>query len=128
LMVADDPDDEDKRVLAVQKCNYGKRAPSLSFRLAEAAPDIARIEWLGASAHTAQSLVAADGATKGAQADTFLTEYLGDGPQPSEEVIREGKQAGIGRESLWTAKKRLGVIACKVGMTGGWYWQLPGPK
>ena len=124
LMVGEDPDDPERRVLAVQKASYGKRAPSLSFRLVEAAPDIARVEWLGASTHTAQSLVTADGATKAGQADAFLREYLSAGPQPSEEIIREGKQAGIGRESLWNAKKRLGILARKAGMTGGWCWQL----
>jgi hypothetical protein len=64
LLVAQDPDDEQKRLLAVVKANCGALAPTLRFTLDPVAVAIAgeddvicRIGWCGESPYLADQLV-----------------------------------------------------------------------
>src|SRR5213078_2624506 len=59
LIVVQDPDDEERRVLAVAKCNLGRTAWSQAFHLESVDENIARIAWDGESPHSANGLVAA---------------------------------------------------------------------
>ena len=58
LLVAKDPKDPDKRVLAVVKSNLGKPAPSLSFAL-ESVPgqDVAKVVWMGEVNYSSDDLL-----------------------------------------------------------------------
>jgi hypothetical protein len=58
LLVAEDPDDEHKRILAVSKCNLGPRPQSLRFVL-EPFEDVCRVGWCGTSPYNADRLVQA---------------------------------------------------------------------
>jgi hypothetical protein len=132
FLVAPHPDDENVRVLAALKSNIGKKPASLSFEIEEvfvaSVNDLtARVHWLHEVALTADDLVGANkqespGATQRAQ--EFLQEILPDGELPSTEVEQRAKARGIGRGSLWEAKKQMGVVARKVGH-GQWVWGLP---
>lgn len=63
LLAAVDPDDAagERRVLAVSKANLGPTAPSLAFGIASSpagrAGTVSRIEWSGATSHTANDLL-----------------------------------------------------------------------
>jgi len=56
----------------------------------------------------------------------FLAVELGDGPVGVKELLKRGANAGHSKRTLERAKKRLGVVASKKGMDGGWEWTLPG--
>ncbi|MDE2320357.1 MAG: bifunctional DNA primase/polymerase, partial [candidate division NC10 bacterium] len=58
LLVAKDPENEERRILAGIKTNLSRMPESLAFRV-EAIDDTARIVWDGASSHTADALLAA---------------------------------------------------------------------
>ena len=58
LLVAQDPDDQCKRILAVSKCNLGPRPQSLRFAL-EMHNGVCRIAWCGQSNYDADQLVQA---------------------------------------------------------------------
>ena len=61
LLVAADPDDETRRVLAVSACNLAAPVDSLVFRLvADDQHNCPRIRWEGVSAHDARLLVDTD--------------------------------------------------------------------
>ena len=48
LLVAPDPDDSDRRILAVTKCNVAKMAPAMAYRLiGDGAHGCARVRWEG---------------------------------------------------------------------------------
>lgn len=137
LLVAKDPQDEDRRVLAAQKSNLSKPAPSLSFSLEDAANGAARVVWGGESPLDASQLLAAppDGEVRTAEteAKNFLRELLADGPVPVEEVFEEARSARIAEKTLRRAKTTLGVVSereGKPGKRGGgrWLWALPGIK
>lgn len=57
LLVALDPDDDQKRVLAVSKCNLAAKPKSLSFVL-DPVEEVCRIGWCGQTHHKADDLVA----------------------------------------------------------------------
>jgi len=62
------------------------------------------------------------------EAEQFLREVLADGRMPQKEIEKDYKGAGHSLSTIKRAKKRLGVISEKDGMTGGWFWKLPGEK
>jgi hypothetical protein len=124
-----DPDDPELRVFAQSKHNLALEVPSLRFRLVGQAikglkEPVVKLVWEGESVHTAESLATGSKQTKADLAEDFLQEYLAEGPQPSETIMAEGKRRGIGRDSIWEAKKALGIRANKVAFDGGWAWFL----
>jgi hypothetical protein len=58
-------------------------------------------------------------------ATRLLEELLSDGPTASEDVLKKAKAIGLSRDTIWAAKKNLGVRARKEGLFGGWLWELP---
>jgi len=62
------------------------------------------------------------------EAEQFLREALADGGMPQKEIAKDYKGAGHSLATIKRAKKRLGIISEKDGMTGGWFWRLPGEK
>lgn len=136
LLVAPDPDDESRRVLAVVKSNLAGPATSLAYRLV---PDdgrgCARICWEGTSTHCADALVRppATEEERGelCEAIEFLQEVLANGPLPAKKVNDQARAAGISERTLKRAKGKLGVVAHKVGGHFGdaqeqrWEWELP---
>jgi hypothetical protein len=131
LLVAKDPDNPDRRILASTKCNLAKLPPSLAYDLTPGDDGALRVGWMGESPQTAESLLAAsrDDEDRDAVQDAVevLRSILEGGPVPSEEVKKEARQAGIAERTLLRAKSILGVRSRKVGFTGkgSWQWSLP---
>jgi hypothetical protein len=130
LLIARDPDDEDRRVLAVVKSNLAKRSESLSFRLEDAGSGWARVRWEGTSAHSADALIAATSdlheKSALAEAKEMLADSLRDGPVAAKEVQRMARESGVSERTLRRAKEEMGVKPIKVGgSNGAWLWQLP---
>jgi hypothetical protein len=141
LMVAQDPDDEARRILIPHKLNVGAKAPALAYRVTEDTfHECSRISWEGTTHHRPGDLLVGgrsdpetpDEASALAAAMEFLTQELADGPLKVQEIRARMKGAGVtGWRTVETAKRRLGVIASKYGRPGddeqGWQWSLP-PK
>ena len=131
LLVAADPDDPERRIVATVKNNLAPHPPSLAFRLVgDAATGAARIEWLGESEHGASALLAirTDDPEGGALAEAVevLRTILADGPVAAKAAEKEATEgAGVTRATLLRARKAAGVIAEKVGRPGqsGQFWQ-----
>jgi hypothetical protein len=127
LLVARDPDNADRRVLASTKCNLARLPPALGFALDSAPSGALRIGWTGASSHTAETLLAAprdDGDRGELQgAVDVLREILADGPMPAADVQAEARRAGVSAATLRRAKDGLRVVSRKTG--GTWTWYLP---
>jgi len=123
--VAEDPRQEGRRVFAHTKNNISGLQPSLSFYIDENG-----FRWGEEVDMTADELVAPESSRNRGRrrldtATRFLEESLSDGPTASEEIFKKAKTAGISRDSVWEAKKNLGVRAKKEGLLGGWQWELP---
>lgn len=70
MIVAQDPDDEAKRILATTKNNLSKKAANLIYRVVENERGVPFIEWLGEDYHTIASLVS--GASLSSQRQDIL--------------------------------------------------------
>jgi len=132
LLLAPDPDDPERRILASTKANLGRLSPSLAFRLISS-PDshVARVVWDGESHWTADQLLreSASGVALHSlltDAREWLRAALADGPRPARDVLREAREAGIGRDVLYAARKIDGVSIGKERVAGGrWVWSYP---
>ncbi len=63
-----------------------------------------------------------------AEAKRFLSEQLANGAVPSKTIKADAVEAGHTRATIRRAQKALGIEAVKVGMKGGWLWQMPGQE
>jgi len=129
LLVAPDPQDETRRVLAVSKSNLGPVPPSLAYRIVQSG-DASRIDWVGvAEGCSASDLLAAqrddsEGSGPREETEAFLRELLGAGPVPARKVRTESKGAGLAWATIRRSADRIRVKRDKAGMTAGWYWSL----
>ena len=131
LLVAADPDDPERRVLAPIKSNLARPPAALAFRLV-AAPgtDVARVEWLGETGHTAAALLAVpddEARSEGDDAAAWLAAYLGDGPVEAKDAFADARKAGHAERTVKRAKKVLNVQTTREGFgpNGRYRWALP---
>lgn len=62
---------------------------------------------------------------EGANADKFLRDLLANGSMAQKDIEADCTGAGYSFATVKRAKKRIGVVAKKDGMKGGWFWSLP---
>jgi hypothetical protein len=133
-LVAKDPKDEERRVLAPTKNNLAVHPKSLLYGLEEADNGAVRVIWSGESEYSASELlqsVRVDRADARREAEDFLAALLSDGPVPKAIVEEEAKAANISPGTLRRAKTSLGVFAARENQVGGergtgrWVWKLP---
>ncbi len=131
LLVAADPADPGRPVLAQVKCNLAAPPAALVYRIDTAPGGAARLRWLGESALSANALLAAhardeDDQPALAEALDVLRAILADGPVPAGEVARLARQAGVSERTLKRAKHALSVRSGRAGFgsAGGWRWTL----
>jgi hypothetical protein len=132
LLLAQDPEHPQRRILAATKGNLGHPPPSLAFHL-ETAPrlGVTRVVWEGETPWTAEALLraTAEGEEKHSalgEARSWLRQVLADGPRPARELIAEARTLGISFGAYHAARKAEGVIARKEqSLNGGWIVMLP---
>lgn len=131
-------------MLAASKSNLGPPMPSLTFRIAQPqnAGDASHVEWLGASEHSADALLAARAARDAGEAAVsnvdeaaeWLRTVLAAGPMPAREVQRLARGQDYGDKTLRNARTRAGVAVRREGFgpTSAFVWELasgsPGPQ
>lgn len=128
LLVAKDPEDERRRVLASIKSNLAPPAPSLAFVLTEADNGAVRVDWKGESSLDAAALLSApvDQEEKSVldEAMEFLRDALVRGPVWSVQVKKDARNAEVSEATLRRAKTMLKVRSTKEA-DGSWSWSLP---
>jgi hypothetical protein len=127
-LVAPDPGDAGRRVLAQVKNNLAPRQPSLAYRLDSQDTGPPLLTWLGTSPLTADQLLRGEAAAPAeACARDFLLALLKDGPRTSDQVWAAAAQADVAERTLFRAKKEAGVRTERVHFGRGSlsYWLLP---
>jgi putative DNA primase/helicase len=142
-VVADDPDDETRRLFLNIKSNLAAKPPGRSYRLAQMPVQQNGVEVLasfvdwesGTVEDTADEIMAAIAGAAGdrtakAEAMEFLAELLAAGPVPQKDVQRQADAAGFSWPTIKRAKRELGVKALREGVEGErghgrWLWSRP---
>jgi len=130
LLVAADPEDRDRRILAPVKSNLCKLPPSLAYRVQGDESGRPFIAWLAdPMSISAEQLLASGGneeeRSSREEAKDFLREFLADGPRKSPDVFRAAKAQGIAAKTLRRAFRGMGSKPLKENFEGGWIWALP---
>ena len=125
LFLGRHPRETDRRILAMTKSNIGPTAPALACRVKEQAGQ-PRLQWLGECDATADELCRPVG--RGAEpdrltADEWLLAALAGGPRPAKTLQEQAQAAGFCLRTLERAKRRVGVVARRVGKKGQAHWQ-----
>lgn len=130
-LVARDPKDETRHILAVSKSNLGPKPPALAYTIEANANNVAVIRWQGTCDYTASDLLHVvseyDSQSKLEQACGLLRDTLADTPMPETQVQALADARNISKATLRRAKKVLGVESKKEGIGEGseWIWRLP---
>jgi hypothetical protein len=132
LLLAQDPDDSEGRILAATKGNLGPPPASLAFRL-EPVPrlGVTRVVWEGEISWTAEELLraTADGDEERSslgEARAWLRQVLADGPRPARELEDEARSVGIAVRTYYAARYAEGIVARKEQILHGrWIVMLP---
>ncbi|HUY18679.1 MAG TPA: DnaB-like helicase N-terminal domain-containing protein [Candidatus Binataceae bacterium] len=138
FLVANDPKDAGRRILACIKNNLAPVPPSRAFRLVQAEGDqVAHVEWIaGDVALSAADLLAEEPKPRGPKPDKLETAkaliqgLLSDGREhPAADLDRTAKSAGISHGHLMNARSELGVVTRRqdFGGRGAWFVSLPNP-
>jgi hypothetical protein len=131
LMVAPDPDDPSRRILAVSKVNLAEEPPAMAYRLV---PDelhgCAALVWDGFTDHKANDLLdqPASDEERSAHDDAvdFLVSYLANGAQRSTDIKNAARKEGIAERTLHRARKDAHVTTRREGFGPGStvWWQI----
>jgi hypothetical protein len=127
LLVAKDPDNPDRRILAVTKSNLAKTAESLAFFVRVDDQERAFIEFDGTSPHTAGALLSVTCDPEEPRALEAAKESLvaltADGPVAVAGVEEAAESIGVSMRTMRRAKKALRLKARKT--RNGWEWEPP---
>jgi hypothetical protein len=131
-LIARDPLQPERCVLAQVKNNLAPAQPSLAYRVTPHEPGPPTLSWVGPTAWTADQLLAGSAgtvhATQRDRAHDFLTTFLADGPRTSREVWAAAREQDLSERTLERAKHELAVRSVRVCVGGKRlsYWLLPG--
>jgi len=129
LLVGQEPDAPERRVVIAIKTNLTAMAPGIAFELKDG-----RFLWAGESTATPEALVApgsdSDAKDDLEEAKEFLREELSIGARPSLEIYRLANKHRIAERTLWRARRALRVVRFRRGESGRrgggeWFLQMP---
>ena len=136
FVVARDPDNDDRRLFLPLKNNLGNDKTGLAFTVepiqldsAQGSIETSHVLWEpGVVTTTAEEAMAPQvhGEERGELDDAkdFLRGLLADGAVPSKQIKSDVEGAGYSWRTIQRVQKRLGIVAFKDGMRGGWHWRL----
>ncbi len=116
------------RVMAHVKSSLAPAGKSISYEIKDGA-----ILWAGPTEHTAEDLLVTKGfdSERGSsdEASEFLKDFLAEGAQPAQDVLKAAREIGIAKRTLERVKKDLEVTSHRASAgnegAGKWLWSLP---
>jgi hypothetical protein len=133
-MVAHDPQDPNRRVLAEVKNSYAPFQPSLGYSVTDIGAPVPKFEWHGVSPFTSEQLLAAAPPAPPLpprdRAREFLLDFLAEGAQTSRAVWEAAVKQGLSDRTLNRAKTELDIRSLRVyeNKVPISYWLLPGQE
>jgi RecA-family ATPase len=134
-LIAPDPQQPKRRILAQVKNNLAAPQPSLAFAVQGAHSESPLLSWQGPCAQTANQLLEAAKhprilATPRERAQDFLAAALEAGPLTSRELWALAQEQGLSERTLHRARQVLEIRCVRVCVDGKprSYWLLPGQQ
>ena len=119
---------QDRRVLAVNKCNIAPKPKACVLSIVKRQQDlVSHVEWDEQSDRMANDLLTKDSPSVSqiGSCKEMLEAMLFAGPKPESEVRSAVLQAGISERTYKRARGQLNIKACKQGYQGQFFLQLP---
>jgi RecA-family ATPase len=126
FIFAQDPTNEERRLMAHSKSSLGGLQPTLEFFIDK---DSGAFRWGGETSESADEALGTGEPPKQRErvqldrAKRFLEETLANGPKSSVMLEEEAEKLGL-RRAIWRAKPELGIKARKAS-GGRFFWSLP---
>ncbi|GMV07922.1 MAG: hypothetical protein AMXMBFR53_41970 [Gemmatimonadota bacterium] len=129
LLLAADPDDPERRVLASTKSNLAPPQPSLALRIATVDGTVS-VAWEGlVEVRAVDLLQTGESRTLADEARDLLRHELADGPRLVPELQAAARKAGVTWATVKAVKTTMGIESSKTGGRGEpWVWKLPGQR
>lgn len=124
LVVGRDPQDQERRILAVSKCNLAETAPSLGYAI-EREGESSRIDWGGDVELTADDILdhpRPQRQSAGQQCAEAIRELLADGPMDSHDFGKVLRDRGFGANAQRDGRKTSKVQSRREGYGADGRW------
>jgi AAA domain len=138
LLAADDPQDDNRRILGVVKSNLAEMPAPLAYRVVGEVVDdgipTSRIEWLGEAPEVDVRELLAQRDPEERTARKEAIEYLQEAgvqevARQAKELLADAGAMGISDKSLQRARRALRIPSWRDGFQGPYYWgPRPGPN
>jgi RecA-family ATPase len=127
LAVGADPNNQESRAFIPTKCSLAMKGCAQGFKIITNSFNQPELVFTGDSELTVDDLMAEPTeTTKADDAVHFLETVLKDGPMAPKEIKKQAKDAGLGENTLQSAKRKLGIkVTCVDKKKSEWVWQLP---
>ena len=133
-LIARDPDDSRRRIMAAAKNNLGPDVGALAYQIEPGPTGAPVIAWEADAVDlTADELMGGGDARPGPapeareRAEAWLRDRLAGGESPAGKIKADADAAGIKYRTLHNAANTLDVRKEKNRFDGGWTWRLPKP-
>ncbi|WP_348262850.1 AAA family ATPase [Telmatobacter sp. DSM 110680] len=126
LAVGADPNNPELRAFIQTKCSLAMKGCAQGFKIITNSFNQPELIFTGDSELTVDDLLAEPAeTTKADDAVHFLETVLKDGPLAPKEIKKQAKDAGLGENTLQSAKRKLGIrVSCVDKKKGEWVWRL----
>ena len=129
MLVAPDPLEPGRCVLAQVRSSLAVRQPSLAYQLNAQDGALPTVDWLGPSAFSADELLSERHHRQRPRdrAAVFLEQFLAAGPRSSREIWEAAQKAAFSAPTINRAKPLVGIRSSWVHVDGRpvSYWHLP---
>ena len=135
FIVAQDPNDNCKRLFLPMKNNIGRDTTGFAFKIEShelsGGIETSKIVWsneiVTLTANEAMAIQNIDDDRRSVLEDAkeFLSIILANNEMPAKQIFEEARNAGYKEVTVNRAKKEIGVVARRDGYLRCWFWSLP---
>ncbi|MCH8074151.1 MAG: AAA family ATPase [Proteobacteria bacterium] len=129
LLVGADPEEPDRRIVAMLKANLAKESDGVAYRIRSNEDDLPVVEWEPGRVDIRPADILAhepdEARRERSDAAEWLCSELSHGPVLTNDLQRRSRAAGHAWRTVRRAKDQIGVKARRTGVGGKWQWWHP---
>ncbi len=129
MLVGADPEDPDRRIVAMLKANLSKESHGVAYRIRSNQDDLPVVEWEPGRVDIRAADILAhepdEARRERSDAAEWLCSELSHGPVLTNDLQSRSRSAGHAWRTVRRAKDQIGVKARRTGVGGKWQWWHP---